>query len=393
MTLAEIQSDAERLLRELTSIDSTTSNAVGVDAVQELVARELRTLGFDIEWHTQANPTDSTERGARFLEAKRFGSTSRTITFVSHADTVVSNTQAGPLKIDPTNGIAMGAGIIDNKGGLVVAVTGLRAFLSLPSAHSNSSKLSFQFLSSPNEETGSTGFHDLYRNAAKTSAYVLGFEPALDDGSIIESRRGNRWYHITIKGRAAHAGRCTGEEINAAHDAGRKIALLSQLTDHAAGTSVNVGSLRSGRDAYNVVCDKVEIKLDTRFASFASRNELHDKIERILLESQVQSNSGDKTESVYEIVDDCPPFSATKESQLAVQRYIKIIESLENRSIRAHRAGGAGDVNYMSREGVTVLDGLGPVGGGMHTTKEFVTLSTLGTRSKALAEFLQFCAT
>jgi acetylornithine deacetylase/succinyl-diaminopimelate desuccinylase-like protein len=51
-------------------------------------------------------------------------------------------------------------------------------------------------------------------------------------------------------------------------------------------------------------------------------------------------------------------------------------------------AGGAGDVNYLSTATNFILDGLGPVGGQMHTAHEFLALNTLVSRSKALAGFL-----
>ena len=70
------------------------------------------------------------------------------------------------------------------------------------------------------------------------------------------------------------------------------------------------------------------------------------------------------------------------------QAYIQTIRTLEGRKIKAEAAGGAGDVNYLSRKGVVVLDGFGPVGGEMHTKREFVEIRTLGSRSVALAHFL-----
>jgi acetylornithine deacetylase/succinyl-diaminopimelate desuccinylase-like protein len=45
-------------------------------------------------------------------------------------------------------------------------------------------------------------------------------------------------------------------------------------------------------------------------------------------------------------------------------------------------------VNYLSTAKNFVLDGLGPVGGEMHTAHEFVLIDTLKTRAQALAGFL-----
>ena len=63
---------------------------------------------------------------------------------------------------------------------------------------------------------------NFYRELAANTAIAFGLEPALDNGSIIHQRRGNRWYEINVEGREAHAGRSYGTHANAAHDLAAK---------------------------------------------------------------------------------------------------------------------------------------------------------------------------
>lgn len=376
----KIQERAQKLLEEMVNIDSTTPDIDGVTRIQDIVARELKAIGFTIEKHP--NPELKT---AEIIIATLPGERSETVIFVSHADTVLPVNDVGPFRIEDNKGF--GSGTIDNKGGLVVAIEGLRHFVQ--SLAGNKPSLTLKFVCSPNEEGGSTGFHEMFRACAANSLLVLGFEPALDNGSVIESRRGNRWYNIEVEGQEAHAGRCKGEQINAAHDIAIKIAKLHKLNDLKKGVSVNIGHLEGGRDRHNVVCGAIRAKLDARFSSFESRDKLHNKIDRILLRAKVSSSiTGKDATTTYEIVDDCPPFSATSASRSLLRSYLKAVAKIEGRPVLSEKAGGAGDVNHMSRKGVIVLDGLGPIGGKMHTVKEFIYLPSLSTRALALSTFL-----
>lgn len=381
--LARLKSEAETLLETLVNINSTTSDVLGVTRVQTLIAEELRSLGFKTRLLENPDPTQTT---APLLLAELRGLSEDWITLVSHADTVLSVESTGPYRRSDET-LARGSGVIDNKGGLVVALTGLRLALS-----ENDSPLNFglRLICSPNEEGGSTGFHEMFRTYSQDSKIVLGFEPALSSGSIIESRRGNRWYALEIEGEEAHAGRCRGEELNAAHELAQKIVKLQALNNRSENTSVNVGHIEAGRDRFNVVCGFAKAKIDARFASFESRDRLHSAIESILLTPTVTSPlTGRSTRSTFKLEDDCPPFSATPLSQELVSVYLNRVSEIEGRDVRAETAGGAGDVNHMSRPGVVVIDGLGPIGANMHTLDECISLPSLATRSAALAAFLE----
>ena len=383
-TLKDVQTTtAEALLKTLVDSPSSTTSQTDVRRTHEILANALSALGFKNNWIR-----DPTSKTADLLVAERpgkrsSGSLATFITCVSHIDTVLSPVEAGKYRREETaSGVrARGAGILDNKGGLAVLVESLRLFL----LTNSNPEISFRVVSSPDEETGSSAWHENFRQAGLDSAAVLGFEPALDDGAIISSRRGNRWYNIEIRGAEAHAGRCKGEEINAAHEAARMISRFLEVRDRL-GISLNVGHVEGGRDRHNVVCGSVRMKLDTRFTTFAERDALHKALVEIFNSPSENSNDGRKSEVSFEIVDDCPPFAADSKTETLIGELCSIVAARENRTtLQATKAGGAGDVNHMSRPGLLVLDGLGPVGGRMHTKEEFLELSTLQSRAEALS--------
>jgi glutamate carboxypeptidase len=365
------------LLRPMMAIDSATLNREGVDRMQNLVGGVLDELGFTL------TEVKGEERFSHLIVAERPGRTRKFISLITHTDTVLPN--FSDFRVDFGGGRAFGSGVIDNKGGVVVGLSALRRFL----RRFPDTPYSLRWICSPNEEMGSIGFTDIFRDLARDTVVAFGLEPALDNGAIIHQRRGNRWYDIEVHGREAHAGRSYGEHANAAHDLAVKIAALASLTDYRAHLSVNVGHVNAGKDRHNIICGRAHAKLDVRFPSPEAREVLHRRIEKILGMSHETSVCGRyRTEASWKIVDDCPPFTLTRRSRKLARRFAALTSQLEGRKVYSQPAGGAGDVNYLATTGNFVLDGLGPVGGEMHTDQEFIHIDTLKTRSQALAGFL-----
>jgi glutamate carboxypeptidase len=365
------------LLKKFVAVDTQTLHRAGVERAQQIVSEVLEELGF------QQKLINQDPRFAHLILAERPGRVGQFITLITHTDTVIGN--EWEFAVDMEAGRAFGSGVIDNKGGVVVGLTALQRFLrAFPET-----EYGLRVVCSPNEEMGSIGFTGIFRELGADTKVGLGLEPALDNGSIIHQRRGNRWYDLTVTGVEAHAGRSYGEHANAAHDLAAKVCQLAQLTNYRKHLSVNVGRIDAGKDKHNIICGVARAKLDVRFPDLESRDYLHRKIEKILSLPNDKSTSGQKmTATEYKIVDDCPPFSLAKRTKRLARSYAALISRLEGRVVYSQPAGGAGDVNYLSTAGNFVLDGLGPVGGYMHTAREFLQIDSLTTRSQALAGLL-----
>lgn len=369
-------------LEQLVKIDSQTKNREGVNQVQELVAERLIKMGFICNMI----PNREEETG-HLLYAVKVGSSSEQISFIGHADTVHSPTEASTFRINYADQTATGAGIGDDKGSLVMALEALETFFS----HNPSHHFTFVFISSPCEETGSIGFHSLFKKVGMESLLVLGLEPALYNGSLISSRNGNRWYDIRIEGKAAHSGRFGEPAINAAHHASDFISNIHLYNDIPSKVKVNVGSLSGGRDRYNVVCDSVDIKLDTRFPDTEKRDQLDGMIKTLLNESSVECfYTKVKCQTSIKVVDDCPPLPLNKTHHPLLSLYVDTIHTFEDGPCSLEHSGGAADINYFARPGLLYIDGLGPKTKGMHTDCEVIDLKSFYSRQYAMTEVLCF---
>jgi glutamate carboxypeptidase len=357
-------------ITQLTNINSGTSNKIGVGQIQSWIGTKLKGLGFNVNVDEKL-----------LLTGDRKGQGSNTVVFIVHADTIFESTSPfQKFEIFADRKTAQGPGVIDAKGGIVVAIEGLKRFLQ----EQKSPSFNIVFVSSPSEETGSVGLIETFRKLGDQAWMVLGFEPALENGSIIQSRKGNRWYKIEVFGKEAHAGRAHQDGINACHGLANVLTSISELTDYNKDVTLSIGRMEGGKDKYNIVCGTAVAKVDTRFQNFAMREDLDKKISGVLRRIRPV---GLRTQTTIE--DDCPPFSPSKSAKPYLQRYLALIQKIEGRKVVAEKSGGSADSNYFSKEGVVVIDGLGPVGGKMHTSEEFILLSSLETRAEALRLFLR----
>ena len=373
--------EAKEMLREWVEISSGTSNIEGVNLVQERVAAYLQELGFKVEY--KPDPAGQT---GKLLVANRAGKSSRKVTFVFHSDTVFETSSPFKgFKEDAATGRATGPGIIDEKGGIVVGLFALRGFL----AAQPEPKFGLQVVVSPSEETGSNSFHPDFERFSKESFLILGFEPSLEDGSVIHSRRGNLWYEIKVKGREAHAGRAHKEGINACVELAGIIDRISKLTDYSRDLTISVGHIAGGQDKFNIVCGSAEAKVDLRFSDMRNRNLAKTRIERELKQARIRAASdGKQAEISFQIANDSKPFAKNPESVQVLQKILAEISREEGRKVEAKPSGGSSDLNEFWRPGVAIVDGLGAVGGKMHTAEEYIELSSLNTRARALVHYL-----
>lgn len=271
-----------------------------------------------------------------------------------------------------------GPGTSDMKGGLVVMLAALQAFEKTPHA----SRLGYEILLGPDEETGSQGTAPLLDEAAKRHRLALVFEPARANGDLVKSRKGTGIFTLTCHGRAAHAGR--------APDAGRNAILalcdilprVGALTGELPGVMVNVGAIRGG-GAANIVPDFAEAVINARV-----------------------TRPGDDAAFLRRLHGICAPWHAQEGYRLEIgggfNRGPKVETPAETALFAEWRkgarevgldfdwqhVGGGSDGNLLSAAGLPNLDGLGCVGDHLHSPDEFCHLPSLTQRAQVAALFL-----
>ena len=363
--------EVQRLL-ELVNTNSGTANIQGVLAIQTKIKPWFEALGFKV--NLVPNP-EGENVSAPLLVAEMPGEKTETITFIMHADTVFEPSSPFQKASLTSDTVMKGPGTMDDKGGIIVALKALEDYLAIV----KKPKFSLRILVSPNEEVGSIGWWKIFHDYGQSSWLVLGLEPGHDDYGIVHGRKGNIWYEINVVGKESHAGRDHEKGVNACQILAGKMLEIQKLTNYKKLITTSVGRIEGGQDKYNIVCGWAKAKVDIRVPDLASFNLVTKKMSAILKDPRI----------TFSITDSTPAFNVNKISRPVVAKYLKAIEKFESRKVISHASGGVGDVNHFSREGIIILDGLGPVGGNAHTENEFLVLSTIESRSQILTHFLQ----
>lgn len=378
------KSTTVQLLKSLINIDSQSHNKIGVKEIQGLVADVLLEMGFEINWiKSPINPHE-------FLlhaQLKSLQPYAKAASFICHADTALSlqsHFQLSENKI-------FGTGCADNKGGIV---TGLYAISELLN-HEAHLPFDINFLVSPNEEIGSPGFHSFLNKIGEESALVLGLEPALANGNLIKSRSGNRWYQLKISGISAHSGRINIPKLNSLHEAINKTQNILELAEKHPSVRFNVNSLSTSSDLYNTIPAETNLKLDLRFEKNFACDFFHDKLVSTFEHSfQRCSVSDTESKSTWTITDFCP---AMEEKETMNDHY-KEIESIlrditKNDDLTLDHSWGAADISHMSFPHNLTIDGLGPVGAGMHRNDEYIFSDSIFERALLIVKILNYLKT
>ena len=356
------------LLKKLVEAESPTYDKTGVDRVGALVAEECRQLGAKITIHPQTSAGDLVEA--------HWGEGSGGILILAHMDTVhpVGTLERMPFRLAGDR--IMGPGVEDMKGGIVV---GLAAISALVESHQFPAR-PITALFTSDEETGSLTSRPLIEALAHQSDLVLVLEPAMPDGAIKTWRKGVGDFIVTVRGRAAHAGSDHQMGRNAIEELARQILVIQNLTDYEQGTTLNVGVVRGGT-ATNVVPEEATAEVDLRVMKPAESERILTALHALkpVLEGTAIQVSGELNR---------PPMPSNELMKTTFEKARKIAAGI-GMELRASGTGGASDANFVAPLGIPVLDGLGAVGDGGHSEREFILKDSLPERAALLATILR----
>ncbi len=348
----EKEHTALNLLKTIVEMNSYTYNKKGVDKVADILSDVVLDLGFDVIRTKNESLGDN-------LLCKRIRGSGKSVLFVGHMDTVFPPDLGFNEFIDEGE-IVKGPGVIDMKGGLVVALLALDALKEVGLL--NDIPLTFIFNS--DEEIGSPQSKEIIVNEAKKSLFAFVFECAGKKGEIATGRKGKFSANIKAKGQAGHAA-FIREKKSAILELAYKTIEIEKLNDWNRGITTNVGLFKGGMGP-NSVAEDALIKIDVRFKTNDDDIVLRKKIEQIVNRSFV-----DGVKSKMDILSYRPPMEQSEGNK----RLFNIIkqEALKiDQSIRDEFRNGASDANFISKAGCPVVDGLGPLGDFDHSTKEFM---------------------
>ncbi|MGE3544995.1 MAG: M20/M25/M40 family metallo-hydrolase [Kofleriaceae bacterium] len=363
------------LTRQWVEVNSYTSNIAGVNRVGELLraAYALPSLvctvvpggpdhGDHLIWRT---PAASRPDAAPIL-------------LIGHHDTVFPPGHFEGWR--EQDGRAIGPGVLDMKGGLSV----IRGALATLHELGVLAELPVVVVSVSDEEVGSPSSMPHLKICAQGAACALVFESGRANDLIITRRRGVGAMTIVAHGKAAHAGNHHQDGVNAIWAVAKLIDAVQQLTNYAAGTTVNVGQVTGGTSK-NTVPEHAECAIDLRYESIEAAHAVVAAI-RAAAASAAAAVPGVRID-----VSGGPrrlPLERTAASAALRDEYAACARAAGLGDGEAPLLGGGSDANTLAPLGVPAIDGLGPRGAGFHTLGEYVELATFAPKAEALVRFL-----
>jgi glutamate carboxypeptidase len=360
-------------LERLVNIDCGSYTASGVNEVADFVADALRELGADVR-RVPHEPEPGRHQLGDLVIGRLNGAGPRLLV-IGHMDTVFDPGTAAARPYRSGDGRAHGPGVTDMKAGLLAGLHALAALLEA------GERPSVTFVANPDEEIGSTFSTPYIRELAPDHDAALVLECARANGDIVSSRKGIADYHLTLVGRAAHAGVEPEKGRSAILEAAHQVLALHALNGRWPSVTVNAGVVEGGTRP-NVVAERCELKVDLRAATVDAFDAAAAEVERIAASPTV-----DGVSVTVERIAGHPPMEKSAASSRLVDLAISIAGDL-GFALADAATGGASDANTCAALGVPTLDGLGPVGGDDHSVDEWLDLSSVVPRTLLLATLI-----
>ncbi|MCP4003106.1 MAG: M20 family metallopeptidase [bacterium] len=383
-SLQERSAEMQSQLRHWVGLNTGSFNLAGLEQFSRELEQPLVDLGFEVE--IRPGPEiDYPGRGklqtAPIVLARRGSSDPEALHLLlnGHYDTVFEPDSAFTgYRIDERRADrAMGPGVSDMKGGLVVLMHTLRALAD----SGDLERIRWTVLLVGDEEIGSLASRPIIEEMARSADYGFVFESSRESGAMVRSRRGLGQFFITVEGRASHAGSAHAEGRSAIRELAHEILAIEALTDYDRGVTLNIGTANGGSKR-NIVPERATAWVDVRYDAPDLGEQVRERLEEITSQTTVEGTRAEIWGTLHR-----PPKIETEAVRRLLSAHEQVAEDLGAPTARAIHAGGGTDGSLMAGVGLAVLDSMGSRGGFAHTDREFVILSSLPERA-ALAALL-----
>jgi glutamate carboxypeptidase len=277
-----------------------------------------------------------------------------------------------------------GPGVADMKGGIVTMLAALTAFEQTPAA----ANLGWTILLTPDEEIGSEVSRPVIEATADSHHLALVFEPARDSGDMVKSRSATGVFDVTVHGRAAHAGRDPAAGRNAILALAEFCLAVDTLPASIPNLLVNIGQFAGG-GAVNIVPDLAHASINARASTAEAMQTFNEAIAH--LATQTNNRDGYRLELTGQFNRD--PLASTPLTEALFAQLQSCGRDLALAPFSWQAVAGGSDGNLLHGVGLPVLDGLGPIGGALHSDQEYLEIPSLTQRAQLAALFLHRLAT
>ncbi len=356
-------------LRRWVECESPSYDAAAVSRMAVLAAGDIKAIGGVAEILPGTMGFGDCVR-ARFGQAD---APEGGILVMGHLDTVHPMGMLNEMPWREENGLCHGPGILDMKGGIVIALAALEAL----SRAGLTPPLPVTLLLNSDEEVGSPSTRALVEAEAARHRYVLIPEPARRSGGVVVGRHAVSRYRLVTRGRPAHAGLRLNEGRSAIQEMAHQIIAIDRLSQP--DCTFSTGVIRGGQWV-NCVARECEAEL----LSVSTSEDAQARGQRTLADLRPTA-PGTEIELVPGAV---RPFWHASAGDRTLYETASRIAAELGFDLPGETSGGGSDGNFTGAMGIPTLDGLGPRGDLLHTQGEHIVVESLAERGRLLAGLL-----
>ena len=359
------------VLRRFVEIESPSLEKQATDRCCTAIAAEWAKYGVRVERIPQKHRGDH----LRMTWWSGGGRPRGQLFVLGHYDTVYATGTLEKTPFRVRSGKAYGPGTFDMKAGIVQALFALQALQRLQiSLHKR-----IVFLWTSDEEIGSGSSRRLIESEARRSDAVFVLEPSLGPRGLLKtSRKGVGEAEIIVHGRASHAGLAPEEGVNAVHELAAQINRIERWNDLPRGISVNADVVEGGTRA-NVVAERARAVIDLRALRAADMRAIERKLRAL---KPVHRGARLEVRGGFNRA------PLERKASAALFRLAQLLADEMDLELGETMAGGGSDGNLTAALGIPTLDGLGAVGDGAHSSREYVVVRAMPERAALLAGLL-----
>lgn len=366
--LQQHKQDFFDMLREFIELESPShEDKEAADKCSRFLEKAFGELGFRIERIHQEACGDHIYG--------EIGSGEGSAIIIGHYDTVypMGTIETMPFKME--NGKAYGPGILDMKGGIIMAYFAVKALLDLGLMPDKKIGIFFN----GDEESGSFTSSDMLTSKAREYNCALIMEPGVNDFNSVKTRRyGRGTYDIIAHGKAAHSGSNSHLAVSPLMEIARQLLYLEKWNEETESATITPTVISGGIAGTCMVPETACLTMDVRYKTEELAQSIHEKI------LNLQSLTPNVHIEVKGKIDK-PVMVADREL------YEKAVEvgrqyGLELKEVTI---GGGSDGNFTAAAGIPTLDGLGTTGEFLHNPEEYIHIEHVSYRTAMVAKLIE----
>lgn len=300
------------------------------------------------------------------------------IIFSGHCDTVhYTGSFGGENPTVIKDGKIFGPGVLDMKGGLIIALYVAKA-LNFIQYKEHPIKL-IVVGEEESDHVGNDG-DKILTAESKGALCCFNMETGQMNNSLCTQKKSQFTYYLSVDGVGGHAGNDFLKGRNAINEAVYKIQIIIELTDLSVGTTVTTAVIKGGGHTSGIA-DHCEVVFDVRVTNENEAKRIMDSMYEITDETFIEGTKSKLTYYRAKLL----PLQETKEAIRLLDFVNTVAKDNGFDEFGKVHLGGASDAGNMAAAGIPVLDNCGIIGQYAHNKKEYGIIDSLYSRAKIFA--------